>query len=162
MGSNFDAKHDLYKVLLKCFVSVLIVYLIFIPVVYVGNLLYRDWNGAEWVLIFAYLSRFLAVICIGVHHRRKNQSILTGGGNRYFTIPICSLLVVSLVLHLEDLPHKWYMTWATTLHIYDIFVGNLFFIVLIEQLFNNYLITSFLTCSIIVFFKPLKKCKRPI
>ena len=157
MDSNFDAQHNLYKVLLKCFVSVLIVYLVFTPVVFAGNLLYRDWIGAEWVLIFAYLSQFLAVICIGVHHRRKNRSILADGGNWKFTILICSLLVVSLVLHLNDLPHKWYMTWATTLHIYDIFADNLFFLVLVEQLFNRYLITSFLICSIIVFFKPLKK-----
>lgn len=75
----------------------------------------------------------------------------------HYAINLC--FVLSFVLHLEDIPSKWYMTWATTLHLYDIFADNLFFLVLIEQLFNKYLLTSFLICSLIVFCKPLKKRK---
>ncbi len=159
MRSNMDVKQGLLKVLLKCFGSVLIVYLLFTPVVYVGNLLYGRWSGAEWLLIFAYLSQFLAVLCVGIYQRRKNQNIIMGDKKWTIFILLCICFVLSLVLHLEDIPYKWYMTWATTLRLYDIFADNLFFLVLIEQLFNKYLLTSFLICSLIVFCKPLKKRK---
>ncbi|MGO5113863.1 hypothetical protein ACTQ33_02370 [Candidatus Avoscillospira sp. LCP25S3_F1] len=158
MISNIDVKQNLFKVLLKCFVSVLIVYLIFTPVFYISNLLYiKHGNSVDWVLIFAYLSRFLAVLCVGVYHRRKNRNILRGDRNWPFLILLCGCLGLSVILHLKNMPHKWYFTWASTFRIYDVFADNLFFVVFIEQLFNSYLITSFLLCSLVVFCRPLKK-----
>lgn len=66
-------------------------------------------------------------------------------------------LVLMFVLHIEGVPDRWYGTMTSSLRIYDTFSDNLFVVVLIERLFDNYFVTSFFVCAAAAYFKPLKK-----
>lgn len=152
MGKKMDLKHNLLIVLLRCFVYVFIVYLIFAPIFYIYNL-----TGLNWIFIIANIIRFFAILLVGVFYRRKNSSILMS--NRKLSVLFCTLSGLSILLHLVGIPQILYGVLTSTLNIYDIFADNLFFSVLFEQLFGNHLITSFLICATVVFFKPFKKVK---
>lgn len=150
---DIDSKRNLLSILLKCFISVFIVYLIFTPIFYIYNKLV----GSVWIFIIASTIQFLTIIFVGIFFRRKNSSILINNNNQFMLF--CFLSGLSIFLHCMEIPETLYLVLTSTLGIYDIFADNLFFIILIEQLFDNYLITSFLICSTIVFFKPFKKVK---
>lgn len=147
-GKYIDSKHSILAILLRCFISVFVVYLIFTPIFFIYNL-----NGFHWIFIIANIIQMFAILWIGVFYRRKNSSIR----NKKLSVLFCVLIGLSILLHLVGIPQTVYGVLTATLGIYDRFADNLFFIVLLERLFDNYLITSFLICSTIVFFEPWKK-----
>lgn len=147
------SKHDFFKMIFKCFLCVVAVYLLFTPVFY----LYNKNLSSAWVYIAANILQFLAVIAVGVFYQRKNSSILSCEQAQYVRIGILCGLIVMVVLHIAYMPERWYGVVTSSLGIYDAFSDNLFVVVLIERLFDNYLITSFLVCTAIACFKPMKK-----
>ncbi len=106
----------------------------------------------SWLIyIFANVFQFIAVISLGIFYRRKNINLVYD--NKYVSLLICSGLCISVLLHVLGFQEKLFLTITYTLRIYDILANNLFFSILWDQLFNNYLITNFLICSAIVFVK---------
>lgn len=151
-----STRYDFSKTMFKCFLSVLAVYLLFTPFFY----LYNKNLSSVWVYIAASILQFLAVVAVGVFYQRKNSSILSGEQAQHIHICVLCALVVMVVLHIAYMPESWYGVVTASLGIYDTFSDNLFVVVLIERLFNDYLITSFLICMAIVFYRPMRKYSR--
>ena len=110
------------------------------------------------IFIIANVIRFILIILVGVFLSRKNNIELKS--SRRVSIIFCALSGLSILLSFAGMPQILYGTLTASLDIYNKLSDNLFSIVLIEQLLNNHLITSFLICSTFIFFKPLDKRMR--
>lgn len=139
------------KLVLKCFLSVLVLYLVFTPVFCVYNLT----NGSPWLFVAANAGRFLAVLATGVFYNRQSRIDRDKQEQSAIFVLLCCLSMFAVFLHFMEIPEKIYGTLSASFGIYEIFADNLFLIVLLEQLFNSSLITNALICSAVAFFKPI-------
>lgn len=124
--------------------------MLFTPILYFCNL-----NASTTMIIVVNIIRFILIVFVGVILNRKNSIALKS--SRKMSIIFCALSGLSILLSFAGIPQVLYVTVTSSLHIYDRLSDNLFSVILIEQLFNNYLITSFLICSAVMFFKPREK-----
>ena len=144
-------KNKLITTLLRSLLCVIGIYLLFIPIFYFYNFIYTS----PIIFIVANVIRFVLIVLVGVFLSRKNNIELKS--SRGLSIIFCVLSGVSILLSFEGIPQKLYATFAATLDIYHKLSNNLFSVILIEQLLDNHLITSFLICSTLIFFKPFDK-----
>lgn len=142
-------------ILLKCFGSILVVYLLFIPVFYIYN---RNSNIPDWYFILANIIKFISIILVGVYIRKKNKDIIIKYQlqSKIYSVIILSGLALWGGLYLCNIPQKIYGIFASTIGLYDTTLDNLFFVVFVEQLFFKYFIASFLICSAVIFIKPIQ------
>ena len=144
-------KNKLITTLLRSLLCVIGIYLLFIPIFYFYNFIYTS----PIIFIVANVIRFVLIVLAGVFLSRKNNIELNS--SRRLSIIFCVLSGVSILLSFEGISQKLYGTFAATLDIYHKLSNSLFSVILIEQLLNNHLITSFLICSTLIFFKPFDK-----
>ena len=144
-------KNKLITTLLRSLLCVIGIYLLFIPIFYFYNFIYTS----PIIFIVANVIRFVLIVLAGVFLSRKNNIELKS--SRGLSIIFCVLSGVSILLSFEGISQKLYGTFAATLDIYHKLSNSLFSVILIEQLLNNHLITSFLICSTLIFFKPFDK-----
>lgn len=149
---------DCVKTIFKCFLCVVAVYLLFTPVFY----LYNKNFYSVGVYIIASVLQFLAVAVVGNFYRRKNSSMFSREQTQHIWICVLCALVVMIVLHIAGMPDRWYGVLTSSLDIYHTFADNLFVIVLIERLCNSYLVTSFLICMAIAFYRPARQRNRAV
>ncbi len=147
-------KNKLIITLLWSLLSVIGIYLLLTPIFYLYNLN----DSSPIIFIIANVIRFILIILVGVFLSRKNNIELKS--SRRVSIIFCALSGLSILLSFAGMPQILYGTLTASLDIYNKLSDNLFSIVLIEQLLNNHLITSFLICSTFIFFKPLDKRMR--
>lgn len=147
-------KNKLIITLLWSLLSVIGIYLLLTPIFYFYNLN----DSSPIIFIIANVIRFILIILVGVFLSRKNNIELKS--SRRVSIIFCALSGLSILLSFAGMPQILYGTLTASLDIYNKLSDNLFSIVLIEQLLNNHLITSFLICSTFIFFKPLDKRMR--
>ena len=143
-------KNKLITTLLRSLLCVIGIYLLFIPIFYFYNFIYTS----PIIFIVANVIRFVLIVLAGVFLSRKNNIELSSRG---LSIIFCVLSGVSILLSFEGISQKLYGTFAATLDIYHKLSNSLFSVILIEQLLDNHLITSFLICSTLIFFKPFDK-----
>ena len=144
-------KNKLITTLLRSLLCVIGIYLLFIPIFYFYNFIYTS----PIIFIVANVIRFVLIVLAGVFLSRKNNIELKS--SRGLSIIFCVLSGVSILLSFEGISQKLYGTFAATLDIYHKLSNSLFSVILIEQLLDNHLITSFLICSTLIFFKPFDK-----
>ena len=144
-------KNKLITTLLRSLLCVIGIYLLFIPIFYFYNFIYTS----PIIFIVANVIRFVLIVLAGVFLSRKNNIELKS--SRGLSIIFCVLSGVSILLSFEGISQKLYGTFAATLDIYHKLSNSLFSVILIEPLLNNHLITSFLICSTLIFFKPFDK-----
>lgn len=149
---------DVFKTIFKSFLSVAAVYLLFTPVFY----LYNKNFYSVGVYIAVSVLQFLAVAVVGNFYRRKNSSVFSREQAQHIWIGTLCALVVMVGLHIVGMPDRWYGVLTSSLDIYHTFADNLFVIVLIERLCNSYLVTSFLICMAIVFYRPAGQWNRAV
>ena len=144
-------KSKLIITLLWSLLSVIGIYLLCTPIFY----FYSFTNSSPIIFIVANVIRVILIVLVGVFLSRKNNIELKS--SRRLSIIFCALSGLSILLSFAGIPQKLYGTLAATLDIYDKLSNNLGSVILIEQLLNNHLITSFLICSTLIFFKPFDK-----
>ena len=144
-------KSKLIITLLWSLLSVIGIYLLCTPIFY----FYSFTNSSPIIFIVANVIRVILIVLVGVFLSRKNNIELNS--SRRLSIIFCALSGLSILLSFAGIPQKLYGTLAATLDIYDKLSNNLGSVILIEQLLNNHLITSFLICSTLIFFKPFDK-----
>ena len=144
-------KNKLITTLLRSLLCVIGIYLLFIPIFYFYNFIYTS----PIIFIVANVILFVLIVLAGVFLSRKNNIELKS--SRGLSIIFCVLSGVSILLSFEGISQKLYGTFAATLDIYHKLSNSLFSVILIEQLLDNHLITSFLICSTLIFFKPFDK-----
>ena len=144
-------KNKLITTLLRSLLYVIGIYLLFTPIFYFYNFIYPS----PIIFVFANVVRLVLIVLVGVFLSRKNNIELNS--SRRLSIIFCVLSGVSILLSFEGISQKLYGTFAATLDIYHKLSNSLFSVILIEQLLNNHLITSFLICSTLIFFKPFDK-----
>ena len=144
-------KNKLITTLLRSLLCVIGIYLLFIPIFYFYNFIYTS----PIIFVVANVVRLVLIVLVGVFLSRKNNIELNS--SRRLSIIFCVLSGVSILLSFEGISQKLYGTFAATLDIYHKLSNSLFSVILIEQLLNNHLITSFLICSTLIFFKPFDK-----
>ena len=130
-------KNKLITTLLRSLLCVIGIYLLFIPIFYFYNFIYTS----PIIFIVANVIRFVLIVLAGVFLSRKNNIELNS--SRRLSIIFCVLSGVSILLSFEGISQKLYGTFAATLDIYHKLSNSLFSVILIEQLLNNHLITSF-------------------
>ena len=144
-------KNKLITTLLRSLLYVIGIYLLFTPIFYFYNFIYPS----PIIFVVANVVRLVLIVLVGVFLSRKNNIELNS--SRRLSIIFCVLSGVSILLSFEGISQKLYGTFAATLDIYHTLSNSLFSVILIEQLLNNHLITSFLICSTLIFFKPFDK-----
>ena len=144
-------KNKLTTTLLRSILYVIGIYLLFTPIFYFYNFIYPS----PIIFVVANVVRLVLIVLVGVFLSRKNNIELNS--SRRLSIIFCFLSGVSILLYFEGISQKLYGTFAATLDIYHKLSNSLFSVILIEQLLNNHLITSFLICSTLIFFKPFDK-----
>lgn len=144
-------KNKLITTLLRSLLYVTGIYLLFTPIFYFYNFIYPS----PIIFVVANVVRLVLIVLVGVFLSRKNNIELNS--SRRLSIIFCVLSGVSILLSFEGISQKLYGTFAATLDIYHKLSNSLFSVILIEQLLNNHLITSFLICSTLIFFKPFDK-----
>lgn len=147
-------KNKLITTLLRSLLYVIGIYLLFTPIFYFYNFIYPS----PIIFVVANVVRLVLIVLVGVFLSRKNNIELNS--SRRLSIIFCVLSGVSILLSFEGISQKLYGTFAATLDIYHKLSNSLFSVILIEQLLNNHLITSFLICSTLIFFKPFDKWLR--
>lgn len=147
-------QNKLITTLLWSLLSVIGIYLLITPIFYFYNLN----DLLPIIFVVAGVIRFILIVLVAVFLSRKNNIELKS--SRRLSIIFCALSGLSILLSFAGIPQILYGTLTATLDIYDKLSNNLFSIILIEQLLNNHLITSFLICSTFIFFKPLDKRMR--
>ena len=147
-------KSKLIITLLWSLLSVIGIYLLCTPIFYFYDFI----NSSPIIFIVANVIRFILIVLVGVFLNRKNNIELES--SRRLFIIFCALSGLSILLSFAGIPQILYGTLTATLDIYDKLSNNLFALVLIEQLLDNHLITSFLICLTLIFFKPLDKRMR--
>ena len=144
-------KNKLITTLLRSLLYVIGIYLLFTPIFYFYNFIYPS----PIIFVVANVVRLVLIVLVGVFLSRKNNIELNS--SRRLSIIFCVLSGVSILLSFEGISQNLYGTFAATLDIYHKLSNSLFSVILIEQLLNNHLITSFLICSTLIFFKPFDK-----
>ena len=144
-------KNKLITTLLRSLLYVIGIYLLFTPIFYFYNFIYPS----PIIFVVANVVRLVLIVLVRVFLSRKNNIELNS--SRRLSIIFCVLSGVSILLSFEGISQKLYGTFAATLDIYHKLSNSLFSVILIEQLLNNHLITSFLICSTLIFFKPFDK-----
>ena len=141
-------KNKLITTLLRSLLYVIGIYLLFTPIFYFYNFIYPS----PIIFVVANVVRLVLIVLVGVF-----LSNIELNSSRRLSIIFCVLSGVSILLSFEGISQKLYGTFAATLDIYHKLSNSLFSVILIEQLLNNHLITSFLICSTLIFFKPFDK-----
>ena len=144
-------KNKLITTLLRSLLYVIGIYLLFTPIFYFYNFIYPS----PIIFVVANVVCLVLIVLVGVFLSRKNNIELNS--SRRLSIIFCVLSGVSILLSFEGISQKLYGTFAATLDIYHKLSNSLFSVILIEQLLDNHLITSFLICSTLIFFKPFDK-----
>ena len=146
------------NILLRAFISVIIVYLIFMPIFFMYN-----FYGLSWIYIPATAIRFITIAFLGIWYGKKYNNIIDI--NKYKTMQLFAFIGLAswIFLHLFGVQDKIFGTLSSSLGIYDILDDRLFLYILWEQLLHSHLITNFLICISIVFFTPyVHKIKRKL
>ncbi len=141
-------------ILLKCFFSIFLLYILFTPIMFIYNI---NTNISGWYFMIASILKLGLIATIGIVIRKKNKGMLINNRKQakmYMVIISMGLAIVG-TLHFLDIPLKIYDIVSRAIGIYNMPTTNLFLVILYEQLFSNYLVTSMLICSAIVF------CYRP-
>lgn len=155
MYNNISSKQDTtFHIMSKCFISVIIIYLVFTPVFYIFNLL-AELNFSFLIYLIGHALQFCSIIALGILYRKKNTVILSENKKRPI-IFMCFffLSIISILLFLFEVPQDMYRILMASLNVYEIIGNNLFVSVLLDQLFNSYIILAFFVCSMIIFFTP--------
>ncbi len=146
-------KKTITATLLRMFIAIASIYLLFTPLQYL-------WNSNKSLPAIFYIIiniiQYCFIIFVGVLFSRIIDIELKS--RLRLVILFSTLSGLSILLSFMGISEKVYGTLANSFDIYNRF-SSLFVIVLIEQLFNNHLITSVMLCSAICFLKPLDKLR---
>ena len=151
-------KYRLVRILLRSLLSTVGIYLLFTPIICLCYLYTSVYTSASISIVVVNVIQFISIVFVGVFLSRKNSIALTS--SRKLSIIFCALSGLFISPSFTKIHYTLYRTLTLSLDIFDSFYDNLFPIILIEQLLNNHLITSFLVCSAVIFFKPLEKWTR--
>lgn len=144
------------KILLKTFISVLVIYLISIPFIYMFNLVHTM-NGSVWIYLITHFCKYVAVIFLGFVYRKKYRNKVTENSNTIVNNFILTSFVLCVLLSVLGVSQKIFYTFTASFQVYDFLNNNLFLSIIWEQLFNNYLFTSFFVCAAIIFLNPIRR-----
>lgn len=144
---------SLNKLLPKCIISVVIVYLIFTLLNYALTS-YELSNSIQHPFSFIISNtlsvlRTLTIIAISIKFRKDNYNLIKNTHNiQIYSIFALVLFIICIVVNIFELPMKFLGTLSASIGIYN---SNLFLIILWEQIFYNWFISHLLLCIVIVF-----------
>lgn len=148
-------KNPLNVLVLKSICSIIILYLLFVPVYYIMiDYHISKQDNVIWDSILVALVRVVFIILTGIYIRKKSNSILSKykEQKKLYTHGILKLIGIYIVLYFLEIPEKMYRIIITITDVDEMAPARLFLPVLCEQLFGSYLLLSILVCLIIVFF----------
>jgi len=151
-------KYRLVRILLRSLLSTVGIYLLFTPIICLCYLYTSVYTSASISIVVVNVIQFISIVFVGVFLSRKNSIALKS--SRKLSIIFCALSGLFISPSFTKIHYTLYRTLTLSLDIFDGSYDNLFPIILLEQLLNNHLITSFLVCSAVIFFKPLEKRMR--
>lgn len=151
-------KYRLIRILLRSLLSTVGIHLLFTPILCLCYWYTSLYTSASISIVVVNAIQFISIVFIGVFLSRKNSIELQS--SRKLSIIFCALSGLFILPSFTNIHFVLYRTFTRSLDIFDSFYDNLFPIILLDQLLNNHLITSFLVCSAVIFFKPLEKRMR--
>lgn len=150
-------KNPLNVLFLKCILSIVVIYLLFVPVYYIiTNYHILKGDNFSWDFVIVGVLRAIFVILLGLFIRKKNNGIFLEykKQRKIYANIILWAIPIYVILYLLEIPETLY--WTIFTNIENMALDSLFLLVLCEQLLRSYLLLSILLCLVIVFWdKPV-------
>lgn len=152
---------SLNKILIKCCISIFLLYVMYTPLLYIYNIGYVN---SPWYYVIIMIMKYFLIICIGVFLRKKYLDILIYNKEytkRYSLFIVAAFAIVGW-MYAVGIVQKTHQFIADFTGIYNV-SSNLsseyfFLVTLYEQIFTKDMIISILLCMSIVFlFMPKEK-----